>query len=111
MASRQVFTKSIGGMVKEDVCKVVLEFLNGSDMSKIADSTVLVLIPKFKDPQELMQFRPIALCNLLYKICSKVISNHLRGVLDDINSEERSTFVPGRLIMDNVLVSYESFII
>jgi hypothetical protein len=95
-------------MVKEDVCRAVLTFLNGGDMPEIVNSTVLVLIPKVKNAQELTQFRPIALCNVLYKICSKVISNRLRVVLGDIISEEQSAFVPGRLITDNVLVAYES---
>jgi hypothetical protein len=37
-------------MVKEDVCKAVLEFLNGGEMLEIVNSTVLVLIPKVKNP-------------------------------------------------------------
>jgi hypothetical protein len=95
-------------LVKEDICYAVLTFLNGGDMPEIVNNTVIVLIPKVKNPQELTQFRPIALCNVLYKICSKVIANRLRGVLDDIISEEQSAFVPGRLITDNALVAYES---
>jgi hypothetical protein len=95
-------------LVKEDICCAVLTFLNGGDMPDIVNNTVLVLIPKVKKPQDLTQFRPIALCNVLYKICSKVIAFRLRGVLDDIISEEQSAFVPGRLITDNVLAAYES---
>jgi hypothetical protein len=95
-------------LIKGDVTTAVLQFLNGGDMLDMVNNTVLALIPKVKNPQNLMNFRPIALCNVLYKICSKTIANRLRPVMDSVISEEQSTFVSGQLITDNVLIGYES---
>ena len=94
-------------LIGNDISTAVLAFLNGGEMTDVVNSTILVLIPKVRNPQDFTQFRPISLCNVLYKICSKVIANRLRLILNEIVSEEQSAFVPGRLITDNVLVAYE----
>ena len=94
-------------MIGNDISTAVLAFLNGGEMTDVVNSTILVLILKVRNPQDFTQFRPISLCNVLYKICSKVIANRLRLILNEIVSEEQSAFVPGRLITNNVLVAYE----
>lgn len=53
------------------------------------------------------QLRPISLCNVLCKICAKVIVNHLKPFLSKLISPFQSVFVLGRLISDNFLVAAE----
>jgi hypothetical protein len=70
-------------ILKVDVCAAIRQFLEGGGMPENVNKTILVLIPKVKQPQDLTQYRPIALCNVLYKIASKALALRLRPVLDE----------------------------
>lgn len=66
-----------------------------------------MLISKLKLPKSPFDYRQFSLCNVSYKLISKVLTNKLKSILHQIISEARSAFVPNRLISDNILVSYE----
>lgn len=59
--------------------------------------THVVLIPKVKNPVCMKELRPISLCNVAYKLISKVLVNQLKLILPMIIDENQSSFVPGRL--------------
>ena len=90
------------------VVNAFMDFLNDGIMLPALNHTNIVLIRKVKNPEKMSDFRPISLCNVFYKIISKVLANKLKQVLLEIISPTQNAFVPGHLITDNVLVAYET---
>jgi hypothetical protein len=72
------------------------------------NNTNIVLIPKVDNPTSMKDLRPISLCNVIYKIISKVLANRLKPLLNRYISLEQSAFVADRSILDNVTVAMET---
>lgn len=99
----QNFWKVLG----KDVFECCRDWLQGNSFSADLNHTNVVLIPKKDNACSLKDFRPIALCNVLYKIMVKVLANRLKNVLHGLIYEQQSAFVPGGCITDNVVMAFE----
>lgn len=86
---------------------LVSNFFNTGVLDAFHNATHMVLIPKKNKPESMTDLRPIALCNVTYKIITKVIANLLKPLLDRLTSPSQSAFILGRLISDNIMISFE----
>ncbi|XP_042939580.1 uncharacterized protein LOC122274622 [Carya illinoinensis] len=94
-------------IVGSDVVQAVLDFFRTGEMPTGLNHTLIALIPKTSAPRSVNEYRPISLCNVWYKLISKVLANRLKPVLQDVISWNQSAFLSGRLITDNIMVAYE----
>ena len=102
------FFQNFWNIVGNDVIGVCLNFLNHDIFPSDINDMTIVLIPKVPNPEEVANFRPISLCNVIYKIISKAMANILNPILARVMSGNQSAFVPGRLIIDNIGVAFET---
>ena len=103
-----LFYQKFWPIVGDIVTKTILDFLNHGVYPPNFNETHIVLIPKVKEPKRMTDFRPISLCNVVFRITSKVIANRLKKILPSIIIDTQSAFVHGWLITNNVLVAFET---
>ena len=99
------FYKKFWHIVGRDVSAACLYFITNKEFPLDLNKMFIVLIPKKAQTEVLSDMRPIALCNVLYKIIAKMLANRLKLVLDSVISDSQSAFVPGRAITYNILIS------
>ncbi|PKU75296.1 integrator complex subunit 11 [Dendrobium catenatum] len=68
-------------------------------------ATTLAIIPKHKNATDVSDYRPIALCNVLYKIIAKVLAERMKPVMNIIVKDNQAGFVKSRVSTDNILLA------
>src|ERR1044072_3110055 len=96
-------------IIGNSVIQFVQQCFNDPQQVTQVNETLLVLIPKIEAPERIIHYRPISLCNVIYKIVTKVLTNRLKRAMADLVSPNQCSFVPGRHSSDNIIISQEIF--
>ncbi|XP_058751317.1 uncharacterized protein LOC131624383 [Vicia villosa] len=102
------FIRKCWGFMKEDFYKFFHDFHSSARLSEAIVSSFITLIPKKDIPLGLQDYRHICLVGCLYKALAKLLASRLKKVLGDIISSSQSAFIPGRNLLDRVLVANEA---
>jgi hypothetical protein len=101
------FYKATWNWSKQDVHQLVSDFYTNSTLPSELNSTFITLIPKKPNPVLPQDFRPIGLCNVIYKIISKSLADRIKPHLPSYISQSQSAFIAGRHISSNVILTQE----
>lgn len=92
---------------KKPIMAEVDEFFSTGHMKSYISRSNLVLIPKNESAARVNEYRPISICNLIYKLISKLILTRLKPFISGCISQAQTAFVPGREISENIVLLRE----
>lgn len=89
-----IFFQKYWHIIGDSFSKPIVQGLNYGEFYKNLNHTFVTLIPKKKNnPLKVSDYHPRNLCNVLYKLISKTITNRLKGILLKIISKPQGAFV------------------
>ena len=68
----------------------------------------IILLPKKENATQIQQYRPICLLNVSFKVFTKVATNRVTEVAQKVIRPTKSAFMPGRHILEGVLILHET---
>lgn len=90
-----------------DLVSMVEESWSQGRVMGAINSSFLSLIPKFSDTSSFFDHWPISLCNITYKLISKITMEHIKGILSSHITREQSGFLHNKMIHDDVATAKE----
>jgi len=95
------------GDCRPKLVEEVVEFFKQGKLLKNWNATFLVLALKKNTTKEPKDFRPISLCNVTYKIITKILAKRMKHILPALISKEYDGFVTERLILNGIILMHK----
>jgi hypothetical protein len=95
-------------VIKDDLLAMFREFQKGTLNLFSLNFGIITLIPKIENATKIQQYRPICVINVSFKIFTKVGTNRLNKVAKTVVSPTQTAFMPGRNIMEGVVILHET---
>lgn len=102
-----LFFQSQWPIVGPSLYALVADIFAGQPLHESLNHTSIALLPKVSSPTTVKDFRPISLCSVVYKLITKIISKRLRDLMPLLISPAQSSFIKGRSIIDNIIITQE----
>ena len=94
-------------IIGEDLLAAINNILKANKMLKQVNHTLICMIPMVAIPASVDDFRPIAVCNVMYRILSKLLTNQLKPLLPRLTDLNQTAFIRGRRITESILLAHE----
>ena len=101
------FSHHCWSIIRTNVWEIIEDSGRSGQVLQALNATFLTLIPKENHTTSPSHFRSISLCNVIYKLLTKIITTHLKPILPFIISLEQFGYVEGRKILDSVILAHE----
>ena len=102
------FYQVFWSLIKDDLMAMFRDFHSGDLPLFSLNFGIITLIPKQKEVKKIQQYRPICMLNVSFKIFTKVMANRLTLVASKLIRQSQSAFLPGRYILEGVVVLHET---
>lgn len=93
------FYKAAWPVTEKYFVTTVQSFFIYGFMPRSVNATLLSLVPKTTIAEKICDFRPIACCNVIYKVIPKILATRLKATLPEAIDLNQCVFVEGRLLL------------
>ncbi|WVZ84428.1 hypothetical protein U9M48_031461 [Paspalum notatum var. saurae] len=101
------FYKAAWPWIAEDVVQLVQNFYSLGYLPEGINKTSIALIPKGTEVKTPQNYKPISLCNVIYKIISTSLAKRIKAHLPNYIHATQAAFIPGRHITSNIIIAQE----